>query len=65
MTAFSGTLLVNNVAVGVYKTKTPEACLYIVSHREAEGIVCEDRKLLAMYEGVMSQLKQIKAFVLG
>ncbi len=40
--AFMGTIFANCIPSGVYATNTPEACLYVAKHSDAEIIVVEN-----------------------
>lgn len=62
--AFTGTILANNVASGVYPTNKPEACLDIADLAKPLVVVVEDRIQLAKYEAILDKLSEVKAFVI-
>lgn len=41
--AFMGAIFANNIPSGVYTTNSPEACLYVAKHSDAEVIVAENK----------------------
>ena len=62
--AFMGAIFANNIPSGVYTTNSPESCLYVAKHSDAEIIVAENKAQLKKYESVISELSNVKAFVL-
>ena len=62
--AFTGGIMYNCVATGIYTTNTPEACLYQTEHSEAEVVVVETIEMLNRFllQG-KDETKRIKAFV--
>ena len=62
--AFMGAIFAHNIPSGVYTTNSPEACLYVAKHSDAEVIVAENRAQLKKYEKALSELTGVKAFVL-
>lgn len=61
--AFYGTILADNIAVGVYTTNEPGACQYVAEHSSAEVILAEDEKQMQKYLDVLDQLPKIKRIV--
>lgn len=61
--AFYGTIIADNVAVGVYMTSTPSACEYCADHSGCELVVCEDLKQAEKYLNVIDNLPKIKGIV--
>lgn len=61
--AFYGTVIADNVAVGVYMTSTPSACEYVADHSDCELVVCEDLKQADKYLGMLDKLPKIKGIV--
>ena len=49
---------------GIYTTSTPEQCLYIAEHSEANIVVVEDASQLKKFEGLWSRLPDLKAIVM-
>jgi long-chain-fatty-acid--CoA ligase ACSBG len=62
--AFTGGVMHNCVATGIYSTNTPDACLYQAEHSEAEVIVVETIEMLNRFlKFGKDEIKKIKAFV--
>jgi long-chain-fatty-acid--CoA ligase ACSBG len=62
--AFTGGIMYNLVASGIYQTNAPEACLYQVDHCEAEIIVVENTDMLNRFlKHGKDKIKRVKAFV--
>lgn len=49
---------------GIYTTSTPEQCLYIARHSEANIVVVEDASQLKKFEGLRADLPDLKAIVM-
>ncbi len=49
---------------GIYTTSSPEQCLFIAGHSEANIVVVEDAVQLAKFKSIWSQLPDLKAVVL-
>ncbi|CAI2387252.1 unnamed protein product [Moneuplotes crassus] len=62
--AFYGTIIADNVAVGVYMTSTPPACEYVADHSSCELVVCEDLKQAEKYLSIIDKLPKIKGIVI-
>jgi len=61
--AFYGTIMADNVAVGVYTTNTTSACQYVAEHSSAELIVAEDEIQMQKYLDILDQLPKLKGIV--
>lgn len=62
--AFTGGVMHNCVATGIYSTNTPDACLYQAEHSEAEVVVVETIEMLNRFlKFGKDEIKKIKAFV--
>ena len=61
--AFYGTIMADNIAVGVYTTNTPSACQYVAEHSSAEVIVAEDIKQMNKYLEILDQLPHLKLII--
>lgn len=61
--AFYGSILADNIAVGVYTTNTPSACQYVAEHSCAELVVAEDETQMMKYIEVIEQLPQLKFII--
>lgn len=60
-------MLAGCIAAGIYTTNTPEACLYVSRHSNAEVLVLEDNKQLRKYASCVnlaSELPRLKMIVL-
>ena len=62
--AFMGGVFANCIPAGVYATNSPDACLYVAQHSEAEIVVCADAQTLSRYEKILPKLSKIKAFII-
>ncbi|WP_319523412.1 AMP-binding protein [uncultured Desulfosarcina sp.] len=49
---------------GIYTTSSPEQCLYIAQHSEANIVVVEDGAQLKKFEGLWADLPDLKAIVM-
>ncbi|CAI2358866.1 unnamed protein product [Moneuplotes crassus] len=63
MFAFFGTIMADNIAVGVYTTNEPGACQYVAEHSSAEVVVAEDEKQMQKYISVLDQLPKLKRII--
>ena len=61
--AFIGGILNNNLSTGIYKTNSPDACLYQVQHSEAELVVVESNADLKRFTVKLDQYDSVRAFV--
>ena len=61
--AFYGTILADNIAVGVYTTNTPGACQYVADHSSAEVIMAENETQMYKYLDILHQLPKLKAII--
>jgi long-chain-fatty-acid--CoA ligase ACSBG len=62
--SFTGGIMHNLVATGIYSTNTPEACIYQVEHADSEVIVVETVEMLNRFlKHGKERLGKVKAFV--
>lgn len=61
--SFYGSILADNISVGVYTTNTPGACQYVAEHSCAEVIIAEDEKQMNKYLEILGELPLLKLIV--
>ncbi|XP_059845509.1 long-chain-fatty-acid--CoA ligase ACSBG2-like isoform X1 [Hypanus sabinus] len=58
-----GTILAGGLAVGIYTTNSPEACMYVIQDSNTEVVLVENSKQLQKIMEIRNELPHLKAII--